>query len=78
MEIVHVIMDLAIVVGLLLIISQMQKRHAAERSELMDRLMSRNFDEYKTLTATPVVSSEPVHVSEEEEYYREIEQMKSG
>lgn len=49
-----------------------QEREREERQDLLDRLMARNFVEYKEQTQEPV-RYEPVSVSEEEEYWRELQ-----
>lgn len=67
-----------VVSGLFLAVLQIRERqHAAERSELLDRLMARDFNEYKTMTTDEPTQGEPAYVSEEEEWAREIEQTKS-
>jgi len=60
------------------VLVQREREHRAERRDLLDRLMSRDIHEYKAVTAPEPNVSDPVHVSDEEEYLREIEQMKSG
>lgn len=77
MEVAHVVFDFALLASGLVLVFKMQRQHAAERADLLDRLMSRDIVEYKTHTA-PIVASDPVHVTDEEEWAREIEQMKSG
>ncbi len=46
-----------------------------ERKDLMDRIMSKDFVEYKETTSDPVKYS-PVTVTEEDEYWREVEDNK--
>lgn len=78
MELTIVSMALfAVIVFLLLFVRNLQKQHEKERQDLLDRLMSRNIDEYKYHVQDPK-PSDPVDLSEEEEYMREIEMMKSG
>lgn len=51
--------------------SQMQE----ERKDLMDRIMSKDYVEYKEQTTEPI-SYTPVTMTEEAEYWREIEENK--
>jgi hypothetical protein len=46
-----------------------------ERQDLFNRIMSKDVAEYKEITSEPV-SFEPVTVSEEKEYWMEIEEQK--
>lgn len=62
----------------LFVVLRLSRNHAIERADMLDRLMSRNLEEYKTFTDTPVAPSGPVDITEQEEYEREIVQMKSG
>lgn len=79
MELTIVSMALfAVIVFLLLFIRNLQEQHERERSELLDRLMSRNIDEYKYHAQDEPRQSDPVDLTEEEEWAREIEMMKSG
>lgn len=76
-------MTAIIVLGVVAVVSnivllQVTRQHAAERKDMMDRLMSRNLLEYKELTAPTPEPSGPVSLTDEEEWMREIEQMKSG
>lgn len=61
----------------LFVVLRLSRNHTIERADMLDRLMSRNLEEYKTFTDTPMQPSEPVDITEQEEYEREIEQMKS-
>jgi predicted Holliday junction resolvase-like endonuclease len=58
--------------------SQMQeerKDFQEERKDLMDRIMSKDYVEYKEQTTEPI-SYTPVTMTEEAEYWREIEENK--
>jgi hypothetical protein len=48
---------------------------AEERKDLMDRIMSKDYVEYKEQTTEPI-SYTPVTMTEEAEYWREIEENK--
>lgn len=54
---------------------QLIKVHGKERSDMLDRLMSKDIKEYKDVTTT-IVPGEPVSLSDEEEWAREIEAMR--
>lgn len=72
--IVSIILFLTIT-SLLIFIYQREKQHQQDRKDMLDRIMSRNFEEYKDLTQ-PLPKFEPVYTDEEEEYYRELEEQK--
>jgi hypothetical protein len=65
----------ATVVTLLYFFYKREEQFAKERNDLLDRIMSRNFTEYKEHTAEPI-KYEPVTVTEEDEYWRELEEKK--
>lgn len=65
----------AIIIGLLLFIYKREEQTKKERADLLDRIMSKDFVEYKEQTEEPV-QYEPVVLSEQDEYYREIEDRK--
>jgi hypothetical protein len=65
----------AIVCVLLVYIHQMDKLNKEERKDLLDRIMAKNYVEYKEQTSEPV-KYEPVVVTEEDEYWRELEEKK--
>ncbi len=48
---------------------------AAERKDMLDRLMSRDLVEYKTATEPMPIPSGPVSLSDEQEWAREVEMM---
>lgn len=48
---------------------------AAERKDMLDRLMSKDLVEYKTATEPMPASSGPVSLSDEDEWAREVEMM---
>lgn len=54
---------------------QVIKVHGKERRDMLDRLMSKDIKEYKEVT-TPIAPSEPVSLTDEEEWAREIEAMR--
>lgn len=56
-------------------ISKREEQNRLERKDLLDRIMSRNFMEYKEHTSEPI-KYEPVTVTEEDEYLREVEEQK--
>lgn len=57
---------------------QLIKLHGKERSDMLDRLMSKDIHEYKEVVKVdePTAVSDPVSLTDEEEYYREIESMR--
>lgn len=60
-------------------VERTSKVWAAERRDMLDRLMSKDIVEYKQLQpAAAAPKSEPVDMTDEEEWAREIESMKSG
>jgi hypothetical protein len=65
----------AIVCVLLVYIHQMERLNKEERKDLLDRIMAKNYVEYKEQTSEPV-KYEPVVVTEEDEYWRELEERK--
>jgi hypothetical protein len=65
----------AIVCVLLVYIHQMEKQNKEERKDLLDRIMARNYVEYKEQTAEPV-KYEPVTVTEQDEYWMELQEKK--
>lgn len=72
MEWVSDVVHLA-VVGLLFVVMVWQEReHRQERQDLLDRMMSRDIEQYKAVTAPEPVKSDPVDLTEEEEWEREI------
>lgn len=80
MNLIICLMIIALLVqmtGFFIYISRLQMQHAAERADMLDRLMSRNLDEYKT-HVQPVDPGSPVDLTDEEEWVREIEAMKTG
>lgn len=54
------------------------RNQAVERKDMLDRLMSRNLEEYKELTEPVPASGAPVSMTEEEEWIKEIEMMKAA
>jgi hypothetical protein len=52
-----------------------EEKNRVERQDLMDRLMSKDFVEYKESVSEPV-EFEPVSMTEEQEYWKEIEDQK--
>lgn len=66
----------AVTIAQVIAIQQLQKQHARERQDLLDRIMSKSFEEYKELTEETPKASEPVDLSEEEEWAREVEMMR--
>lgn len=64
-----------VICTLLYYMHKQTKQHQDERKDLLDRVMSKDFTQYKEYTVEPV-KYDPVDVSEEEEYNREIEAMK--
>lgn len=54
---------------------QLEAQWREERQDLLDRAMAKDMQEYKEMTAEPV-KYEPVVVSEEDEYWMEIEEQK--
>jgi hypothetical protein len=65
----------ATVVTLLYFFYKREEQFAKERNDLLDRIMARTYVEYKEQTAEPV-KYEPVTVTEEDEYWRELEEKK--
>ncbi|WP_026562485.1 hypothetical protein [Bacillus sp. J37] len=65
----------ATIVVLLIQLHKREEANKQERQDLMDRLMSKDFAEYKEQTGE-MLKFEPITVSEEDEYYREIEESK--
>jgi hypothetical protein len=65
----------ATIVSLLYFTYKREEQMKKERADLLDRIMARNYVEYKEQTAEPV-KYEPVVVTEEEEYWRELEEKK--
>lgn len=60
-------------------IGQREKAWAAERRDMLDRLMSKDLVEYKQMQPVAAApKSEPVDMTDEEEWAREIELQKSG
>lgn len=67
-------LTLLLTIGVLLVFLYVrEQQNRDERKDLLDRIMSRTFVEYKEQTAAPV-KYEPVSVSEQAEYWREIEE----
>lgn len=64
-----------IIVALLAFIAFLLIQQQTERKDMLDRLMSRSFVEYKELTQAPV-TYDPVDMNEQAEYWKEIERMK--
>lgn len=62
-----------IIVLLLYFAYKREEQFKEERKDYLDRIMSKDFVEYKQ---TESVQYEPVVLTEEEEYYREIEEQK--
>ncbi|MEF2243978.1 hypothetical protein [Paenibacillus sp. IITD108] len=54
------------------------RNQAAERKDMLDRLMSSDLVEYKELTEPVPASGAPVSLTEEEEWIKEIEMMNSA
>ncbi|GKU76853.1 hypothetical protein L3i20_v212500 [Paenibacillus sp. L3-i20] len=69
---------LGIVIAICMVLIYVIRSNEEERRDMLDRLMSRNLEEYKELTEPQVIHSEPVALTDEEEWKREIESMKSG
>lgn len=72
------ITSVALFCTIVLLLHHMSKReeqNRLERKDLLDRIMSRNFTEYKEHTSEPV-KYEPVTLTEEDEYFREVEEQK--
>ncbi|MFC0274099.1 hypothetical protein ACFFIX_22380 [Metabacillus herbersteinensis] len=65
----------ATIVVLLIHLHRREESNKQERQDLIDRLMSKDFVEYKEQTSEPVMY-DPVEVSEAAEYWREIEESK--
>ncbi|WP_057766706.1 hypothetical protein [Cytobacillus praedii] len=65
----------AIILLLIVFIYKREEQMKEERKDLMDRIMSKDFVEYKETTSDPVKYS-PVTVTEEDEYWREVEDNK--
>lgn len=75
--IAYIVLGVAVVLQSLITL-QLQKQHAAERKDLLDRIMSKTFEEYKALTETDEsikLTGDPVVNTDEEEWAREIEMM---
>lgn len=64
----------AIIVLLLYLMYKREEQYKEERKDYLDRLMAKDFVEYKEQAEH--VQYEPVVLTEEEEYYREIEEQK--
>lgn len=64
-----------IIISLLYYLHVKERQHNEVVKELMDRIMAKDFVEYKEQT-TETKTYDPVVVTEEDEYYREIEEMK--
>lgn len=60
-----------IIIALLYYIYAKDKQHNELVNDLMDRIMSKDFAEYKDQTTEPK-TYDPVVVTEEDEYYREL------
>lgn len=73
--ILSVISLCTIVAFLLVYLHTREERNRIERKDLLDRLMSRDFVEYKEMVQEPE-KYEPVSLNEEQEYWREIEESK--
>jgi hypothetical protein len=59
-------------------ISKHEEQNRLERKDLLDRIMARNYTEYKEQITEPI-KYEPVTITEEDEYLREVEeQQKRG
>lgn len=54
------------------------RNQVAERKDMLDRLMSRNIEQYKELTEPAPASGAPVSMTEEEEWIKEIELMNAA
>jgi hypothetical protein len=65
----------ATIVALLFFTYKREEQMKKERADLLDRIMARTYVEYKEQTSEPV-KYEPVVVTEEEEYWRELEEKK--
>lgn len=72
MEYVALLMTIAV---LLVFLYKREEQQQQERKDLLDRIMSRSFVEYKEQTTAPI-KYEPVSVSEQAEYWREIEEQR--
>ncbi|MEK0313734.1 hypothetical protein [Cohnella sp. 56] len=60
-------------------VERTSKIWAAERRDMLDRLMSKDLVEYKQMQpAAAAPKSEPIDMTDEEEWAREIEMQKSG
>lgn len=72
-------MELYILFGTIILflvyIHNREQQFTEERQDLLDRLMAKDITEYKELTSEPV-NYEPVAVTEEKEYWMEIEEQK--
>lgn len=67
-------LTLLLTIGVLLVFLYVrEQQNRDERKDLLDRIMSRTFVEYKENTTAPV-KYDPVSVSDAEEYRREIEE----
>ncbi|WP_394137445.1 hypothetical protein [Cytobacillus oceanisediminis] len=64
-----------VITALLVYLHFREEKNRIERKDLMDRLMSRDFVEYKEMVQEPE-KFEPVSLDEEQEYWREIEESK--
>lgn len=64
-----------IIIGLLIFIYLREEQHKKVVNDLMDRAMSKDFVEYKEQTQEPVIY-EPVTLTDEQEYWNEIEENK--
>lgn len=64
----------AIIILLLILMYKREEQYKEERKDYLDRLMAKDFVEYKAETES--VKYDPVVLTEEEEYYREIEEQK--
>jgi hypothetical protein len=63
------------IVSLLYYLYKREEQNRFERKDLLDRIMSRDFTEYKEHTSEPI-KYEPVTLTEEDEYLREVEEQK--
>jgi hypothetical protein len=78
MELVALIMIGLVALANIYLTVQLIKVHGRERTDMLDRLMSKDIHEYKEVTQAddPIETGEPAELSDEEEWAREIEMMK--
>jgi hypothetical protein len=65
----------ATIVALLYFTYKREEQMKKERADLLDRIMARTYVEYKEQTAEPV-KYEPVTVTEQDEYWMELQEKK--